>query len=446
MKSTRELATETLTNIFKEGLYSNIYLNKVLNENEISEKDRGLFTEIVYGTLRYKYTIDKILNSFLKNGTKRMSKDDLFLLNILRISIYQIKYLDKIPSFAAVNEAVEISKKRCGMSKSKLVNGVLRNFLRNKAKVEQDLQKSYVENLCFEYSFEEWMVNLLLSQYSEENVESILKGLNERPEISVRVNSLKTDYDSVYEELCNLEYNIKEGKVSPDAIYIKKGSNVEKNPLFNSGMITIQDESAMLVAEIMELKEDLKVLDLCSAPGGKTTHIAELMNNTGEIIACDIYDHKLKLVKDNVDRLGIQNVKLMNLDATVYNNDFINSADRVLIDVPCSGLGIIRKKPEIKWNKNKNELEALVKIQRDILTKASDYVKTGGYLIYSTCTLNKNENIENISWFLKKDDRFVVEKIFMGNLENFQYDNLGTVTILPNENMDGFYIARLKRK
>jgi 16S rRNA (cytosine967-C5)-methyltransferase len=170
------------------------------------------------------------------------------------------------------------------------------------------------------------------------------------------------------------------------------------------------------------------------------------MNNTGEIIACDIYDHKLKLVKDNVDRLGIQNVKLMNLDATAYNDSFINYADRVLIDVPCSGLGIIRKKPEIKWNKNKNELEALVKIQRDILTKASDYVKKGGYLIYSTCTLNKNENIENINWFLEKDDRFVVEKIFMGNLENFQYDNLGTVTILPNENMDGFYIARLKRK
>ncbi|SHH17374.1 16S rRNA (cytosine(967)-C(5))-methyltransferase RsmB [Clostridium grantii] len=446
MKSTRELAVETLTNIFVDGLYSNIYLSKVLNESEINEKDRGLFTEIIYGTLRYKYTIDKILDSFLKDGTKKMSKNDPLLLNVLRISIYQIKYLDKIPPFAAVNEAVEITKKRCGMPKSKLVNGVLRNYLRNKEKPDEKLKKSYTETLSFEHSFENWMVKLLLAQYSKEDVESILNGLNQRPEITVRVNSLKADYDTVVESLSKLEYSIKEGEVSPEAIYIRKGSNVEKNPLFNEGLITIQDESAMLVAEVMELKDNLKVLDLCSAPGGKTTHIAELMNNTGNIIACDIYDHKLKLVKDNIERLGIENVELMNFDATVYNEKFVNYADRVLIDVPCSGLGIIRKKPEIKWNKNKNELDALIKIQKDILVKAADYVKSGGYLIYSTCTLNKNENIKNISWFLEKDDRFEIEKIFLGNLSNLRYDNLGTLTILPNENMDGFYIARLKRK
>lgn len=444
--NTRELAADTLTELFRNKLYSNIYLGKVLNESDLPQNDRGLFTEIVYGTIRYRHTIDFILNNFLKNGIKKLKSENPFLLNILRTAIYQIKYLDKVPDFAVVNEAVNIAKQRCDVYKSKFVNGVLRNYLRNKEKYESFKDNNFVQELTLNYSFQTWMVKLMIDQYGKEVAEKILCGLNERPQVTVRVNGLKTDYDSAFEQLEGLGYEVEEGRISPEAIYIKKGSNVEQNPLFKDGFITIQDESAMLVAEVMDIMDNLTVLDLCSAPGGKTTHIAELMNNTGEIFAFDIYEHKLELIKENLKRLDINNVELEIMDATMYNHNLVNLADRVLLDVPCSGLGIIRKKPEIKWSKNPQELSSLIKIQRDILSNAADYVKSGGTMVYSTCTINKRENIDNIEWFLEKDSRYYVDKIFLGNSENFQYDRLGALTVLPNQYMDGFFIAKLKRK
>ena len=439
MNNAREIATKIVCDVFKNKSYSNILLGVELNKSNLNELDKSLVTEIVYGTIKYKYSIDKIIENYTGKNFKKL---DNFVLNVLRISIYQIRYLDKIPDFAVVNEAVNLTKKNVSIGASKLVNGVLRNYLRNKDKNYCDGNE--IEKLSFQSSFPTWLTKHFINDYGKEVGKKILNGLNERPAITVRVNSLKGDYDEVYEKLESYNYVISEGYVAPEAIRIINGKNIENNPLFSQGYITVQDESAMLVAPSMELEENLNVLDLCSAPGGKTTHISEIMNNTGKVLALDIYEHKLDLISDNVKRLGIKNIKTNIQDATIFNDNFKDKFHRVLIDVPCSGLGIIRKKPEIKYNKTPKDLKEIVKIQKQILENAAKYVKNNGYILYSTCTLNKMENENNIEEFLRKNKNFKVEKLFFGNVDNIIYNDLG-VSILPNEYMDGFFITKIKR-
>lgn len=440
MDNARMVAVDILQTIFDKGGYSNIVLNNKINKSNLENRDKGLVTEIVYGTIKYKYTIDKILSKFLKSG---INKQDSFVLNILRITIYQIKYLEKIPEFAAVNEAVELTKKHKSLGASKLVNGVLRNYLRNKNILFYN-ENIEAEALSFNYSFEPWMVRLFTKQYGKETAIDIMKGLNRVPSVTLRINNLKTNYETAVEMLKANDYEIEEGSVCPEAVRIIKGKSIENNPLFTKGMATVQDESAMLVAPSMSLNLNMTVLDLCSAPGGKTTHISEIMNNTGIVYAFDVHKDKLALIEENAKRLGISNVKCNTLDATVFKEELKGLGDRVLIDVPCSGLGIIRKKPEIKWTKSETELNKLIDIQRKIMINASSYVRTGGYMLYSTCTLNKKENEENIKWFLSKNKNYSYEKVDFGNAFNICYSDFG-VTILPNENMDGFFIAKLKK-
>lgn len=439
MDNARKIATDILVEVFEKKAYSNIVLGYELNKSNLNEKDKALVTEIVYGTIKYKYSIDKILKYFLN---KNFEKTDKFILNLLRITIYQIRYLDKIPEFAAVNEGVNIAKKTISLGASRLVNGVVRNYIRNK-NLQYWKEGNIFEELAFKYSYPQWIIKLFLEQYGIELCEEILSGLNERPGVTVRVNSFKGNYEAVFTELEANDYIVEEGYVCPEAIKILKGRNIEENPLFKAGYITVQDESAMLVAPSMDLVEGNTVLDLCSAPGGKTTHIGELMNNTGKVFAYDIYEHKLKLIRENIDRLGLSNIELDILDATNFQENLINKGDRVLIDVPCSGLGIIRKKPEIKYNKNIKELKEIVKIQREIMKNAAKYVKENGILLYSTCTLNKEENEENIKWFLKEYPEFKIVPLYFGAAENIIYHKEGYVSILPNEYMDGFFIAKI---
>jgi 16S rRNA (cytosine967-C5)-methyltransferase len=440
MDSSRKLAVDIVDSILNKGAYSNIVLNSKLNKSGLQDRDKGLVTEIVYGTIKYKYTIDKILSSYLKYSTDKM---DSFVLNILRTAIYQIYFLDKVPEFAAVSEAVDIAKKHKSLASSKLVNGVLRNYLRNKSKVYYNT-KDKIQILCFKYSYEPWLVELFIKQYGEDKIEELLSGLNSTPDVTLRINSMRISFEDAYNNLKTMGYEIEEGTVCPEAIRIIKGKSIEQNPLFKEGMATVQDESAMLVAPSMDLKPGLTILDLCSAPGGKTTHISELMNNSGKVYAYDIHKDKLPLIEQNANRLGITNIKCGLLDASVYNASLEDSADRVLIDVPCSGLGIIRKKPEIKWTKNIKQLNEIIKIQKSIMENAAKYVKPGGLLLYSTCTLNKSENENNVKWFLSKFTNFILEPVYYGEVENILYDKFGA-TILPNNYMDGFFIAKLKR-
>lgn len=440
MENSRKLAVDVLEQVLNNKAYSNIALGNVLNKADINSKDKGLITEIVYGTIKYKYTLDKIIQSFLKQN---ISKLDSYVLNILRCTLYQIIYLDKVPSFAAVDEGVEITKKHVSIGASKLVNGVLRNYLRSKDNKYFN-ENDDLERLCFNYSFEKWMVDLFIHQYGSKTAEKILIGSNAVPYVTVRVNSIKASYEEAFQSLESNGYNLLEGTICPEAINIVKGKNVEENPLFQNGLITVQDESAMLVAPTLSAEENQTVLDMCSAPGGKTTHISEIMNNTGTVKAFDIHEKKLTLIKSNAARLGINNIVCQVLDASKLDENLVNSADRILVDAPCSGLGIIRKKPEIKWEKSTKQLNSIVDIQKKILSNAAKYIKQNGIIVYSTCTLNKKENEENINWFISQFPQFKIEPLFWGNLENIIYHKEGYATILPNEAMDGFFICKLR--
>lgn len=439
MNSARKTAVKILKEVFDKNAYSNIVLGRELNNSQLNDKDKALVTEIVYGTLKYRYTIDNILSYYIKSGLEKL---ETYILNILRISVYQIAYLDKIPEFAVVNEAVELAKNKSPKG-AKLVNGVLRSYLRTKGSVDYYNKNNKLEELSFKYSFPMWMVKLFVESYGNEQAEKILDGLNLVPSVTVRVNNLKTDYEEAWQRLEESGYDIEEGKICPEAIQIKKGKNIEDNPLFKDGLITVQDESAMMIAPSMDLEENMVILDLCSAPGGKACHAAEIMNNTGRVLAFDIHESKLPLIKENAERLGINNIRCGVLDAAIYSQAYNDKADRVLIDVPCSGLGIIRKKPEIKWTKDKQSIKNLVKIQREIILNAAKYVKKGGKLIYSTCTLSKEENEENIKWFIKKCPEFTIEPLYYGKIDNIIYHKEGYITILPDKNMDGFFVAKM---
>lgn len=441
MNSARKTAVKILKEVFDKNAYSNVVLGRELNNSELNDKDKSLVTEIVYGTLKYRYTIDNILNYYIKSG---LGKLETYILNILRISIYQIEYLDKIPEFAVVNEAVELAKNKSPKG-AKLVNGVLRSYLRTKGSAEYYNKNNKLEELCFKYSFPTWMVKLFVDSYGSDQAEKILNGLNLVPSVTVRVNNLKADYEEAWKKLEENGYDIEEGKICPEAIQIKKGRSIDDNPLFVNGLITVQDESAMMIAPSMDLEENMVVLDLCSAPGGKACHAAEIMNNTGKVLAFDIHENKLPLIKENAERLGINTIRCSVLDAATYSQAYKDTGDRVLIDVPCSGLGIIRKKPEIKWTKDKNVIRDLVKIQREIMLNAAKYVKKDGKLIYSTCTLSKEENEENIKWFIKKCPEFTIEPLYYGKIDNIIYHKEGYITILPDKNMDGFFVAKMIR-
>jgi len=435
----RELAVKILDRVLNEGAYSNIILSKELNESELNDKDKSLLTEIVYGVLRRRKTLDIIISNFVKD-IKLMNKDTL---NILRVAIYQMNFLDKIPSYAACNEAVEEAK-QISEGDSKLVNGILRNFTKNPDDIEVPGNK--IDEYAYKFSFEPWMIRLLIKQYGEPISKKIMSGLNAIPQVSVRVNEIKADYDEAFEELEALEYEVEEGAVCPEAISIKGGKSIENNPLFNEGKITVQDESAMIIAPLLELEEGMTVIDLCSAPGGKTTHIAEILQNTGKVLAFDLHESKLGLIRENCERLGLTNVEVNTNDATKLNPELIGCSDRILLDVPCSGIGIIRKKPEIKWNKTRNDLKNVIPVQRDIMENAWMYLKNGGIMIYSTCTLNKEENEENIEWFVSKHKDCSVKKIFVGKQDNLVYNRNGSLTIMPNESMDGFFVAKLEKR
>lgn len=439
MKTCRTLAVDVIERVLNEGAYSNILLSSELNNSELNEKDRALATEITYGTLRRLRTIDDTIGAFVKD-IKLMDRK---ILTILRIAIYQLKYLDKVPSYAVTNEAVEMAKE-VSEEASKLVNGILRNYIKEEGKVKINFFNR-IHSYAYQYSLEPWMIKLLIKQYGEEEAKYIMEGFNYTPGTSVRVNSLKGDYDEVYDELEEKGYEIEEGYICPESIIITGGKNIENNELFTEGKITVQDESAMLVAPILDLKEGDTVLDLCSAPGGKTTHSAELLNNTGKVLAFDIHEHKLALIKENCERLGITNVECDVMDATKLNANLVASSSKIILDVPCSGLGIVRRKPEIKWTKKRNDLKNIVEVQRQIMENAWEYLRNDGTLIYSTCTLNKEENEENVEWFLNKHKDCKIEKIFVGKMENLVYNEDGSLTVLPNEYMDGFYIAKLKK-
>ena len=368
----------------------------------------------------------------------------------LRLALYQIIFLDRVADYAAINESVNIIKKLDKKSAG-FVNAVLRNIIRRKDEICQ-IEENSADNIAIKYSYEKWIIDRLIAEHGLYKAKEIVKALAQKPKLYLRVNRTKMDgFDSLEEFrdfiISELEKEgIKAEKISflQEAIRVENFKNIESNNLFKRGYISVQDISSMLVSKVVNPKENSKVLDLCAAPGGKTTHLAELMNNTGQVVSQDIYDHKLKMIDWYAKRLDLRNIKVKKGDALELNRDYKEKFDYVLSDLPCSGMGIVRRKPEIKYKKEE-EVDKLPEIQLAILKNAAEYVKEGGSLVYSTCTIFKEENMGLVYKFLEENQEFNLEAIENINLESSTLAS-GYINIYPDEfNMDGFFICKLKK-
>ena len=428
----KQVAINLISQVDK-GAYSNIALNETFKTLNINSKEKAFITEIFYGVIRNK----KFLDYIIEKNTKEIKKE--WIRNLLRISIYQITFMDS-DNKGVVWEATELAKKKYGVAISKFINGTLRNYLRNK---DSELKRLGDErNYELLYSIPKWFCDILEKQYGNDNLKQAITSLKKIPYLSVRVNKLKYSEEEFEEFLKEKDIQIIK-KV--DTVYYINSGLIINSEEFKTGKIIAQDASSYLAAKNLEVIPNELVLDICAAPGGKTAVLAENMENRGEIIAIDIHQHKIKLIDTNMKKLGIDIVKATVMDARNVNKQG-RKFDKILVDVPCSGYGVIRKKPEILYSKNKENIEELAKLQLEILNSAADILKDGGELIYSTCTITDEENTNNIKKFLEDRKEFRVEKLYIPENVLGDFDSLGGFCINYKEKiMDNFYIIKLKK-
>jgi len=439
MISSRELALHILMDIEKNEAFSNILLNNKLLSSNLSSNDKRLTTQIVYGVIANKITIDHIIK---KCSKIKFNKISLPILTILRTGIFQLYYLDKIPASAVCNEGVKLAKKYGHVSSANFVNAILRNVSRTEKKEFFKGVNNKKTWLSLFYSYPEWMVNLWIKQYGEDETEKLLKANIKTLYDCVRVNTLLT----TREKMISRFKNSKPGKL-PDIIYVENILEVLSSDEFNNGLVTVQDEAPSLVSHLLDAKETDNILDICAAPGGKTTHVATLTNNKANILAMDLYENRCKLIYDTAKRLKITSITVKANDAREFNPELENKFDRIIADVPCSGLGVIRKKPDIKFNIKEEDIANINKIQKDILKNVARYLKVGGRLVYSTCTNVFLENQETVKWFLKEYPNFKIDTD-TNLIPNEWKDSLneGMLSLLPSKNgCDGFFIVSLTK-
>ncbi len=422
-----------LISFVDKGSYSNIVLNDAFKEFYLTAKEKAFITEIFYGVLRNKNFLDYMI----EKNTKVIKKE--WIRNLLRISIYQLTFMSS-DAKGVVWEATEIAKKH-GIAISKFINGTLRNYLRNK---DLEIKKLHDEkNYEILYSIPQYFCDILEKQYGSENLNQAIISLKKIPYLSVRVNKLKYSEEEFEEFLKERDIQIIK-KV--DSVYYVNSGLIINSKEFKEGKIIAQDASSYLAAKNLGVKPNDLVLDICAAPGGKTAVLAEVMENKGEIIAIDIHQHKKKLIEENMKKLGIDIVKATVLDARNVNKQG-RKFDKILVDVPCSGYGVIRKKPEILYTKNRENVEELASLQLEILNSAADILKDGGELIYSTCTIISQENTENVEKFLNERKEFKVKALNIPENVSGEYDKLGGFSInYKEEIMDNFYIIKLVKE
>lgn len=417
----------------ENGKYSNIALNEYFKQNDLNKKEKGFITELFYGVIRKKifldYEIDKRTSSIKKDWIR----------NILRISMYQIAFM-KSDDKGVVWEATELAKKKFGVPVGKFVNGVLRSYIRELENDILELKENDKEDILLSYP--RWFYDKIKQEYKEE-ANLFLESLKKIPYISFRVNTLKYSEEEFEKLLESLNINIVK-KV--DTVYYLESGILLYSDEFKNGKIIVQDASSYLSAKNLNPKSNESVLDTCSAPGGKTAVLGELMKNEGELLALDIYPHKLKLIEENCKKLGIDFVRTVKMDARKLNQQG-KKFDKILVDAPCSGYGVLRKKPEALYNKNIENVEELSKLQFEILESAAQVLKDDGELVYSTCTILKEENSDNIGKFLEKYPEFETTELYIPENVNGTYDEFGGFTIDYHEDiLDGFYIAKLRKK
>lgn len=442
MANARELALQTLTDILIGGAYSNHALHDQIEKNELTIQEKNFMTELVYGTLQHHQLLDFYATPFFQGKVKG------WIRILVQMTLYQILFLDSVPEHAAISEAVNIAKKRGGQFNGKLVNAILREMSRQPLPSLDEI-KDESERLAIETSHPLWLIKLWMKQFGIEKTMQMAKANNERVQVTIRTNGIRGTREELKQKLQAEGIECHEGALSPDALVITKG-NAIKTKAFEQGWFYVQDEASMLVARALKPKHHSKVLDTCSAPGGKTTHVAEMMRQTGTVYAHDIYPHKIKLIEDNVKRLGLTNVVATLQDALTLNERYKGeSFDSVLVDAPCSGLGILRRHPEVKVTKKPEDLDGIISIQKQILNTVAPLVKVGGTLLYSTCTVNRKENDKMIEEFLKKHEEFELDSTLAQRLPTELSDQAhqGMIQLFPGDyETDGFFIACLKRK
>lgn len=442
--SARFAAMNALVKVANQQAYSNLLINQILNESQLSEKDGRLMTEIVYGTISRRLTLEYGLAPFIAKA----KKVENWVYQLLLLSLYQLEYLDRVPEHAIVDEAVEIAKARGNIGASRFVNGVLRTIQREGVPAIDEI-KDPVERLSVEISMPRWLVEQFIDEIGMDETRKLGLSLFTPSKVSARVNTELSDREQVLTDLADDGLEVVASQISPVGIVGEKGF-LAGSWLFKEGKLTIQDETSMLVAPSLQIEPQHQVLDACAAPGGKTTHIANYLDalQGGKVTALDIHEHKVKLIMDNAERLQVsEKIEPFVLDARKVSEKFEDETfDRILADVPCSGLGLLRRKPDIKYSKQASDFASLPKIQLEILNSLAPKLKKSGLLVYSTCTVSKKENQDVIAEFLANHPDFEGVNV-MGAEEFVENDRFPSVTIYPHQyQTDGFFICCLKRK
>ncbi|WP_019124318.1 16S rRNA (cytosine(967)-C(5))-methyltransferase RsmB [Peptoniphilus grossensis] len=429
MKNPREKALQIINDVLYKGAFLEESL-EILKKSNIDERDYNFIKEITTGVIRNRTYLDYVIKINSRVKIKRIHK---IILSILEMAIYQMYFLDKVPDYSIVDESVNLAKIYGNRGSISFTNGILRSI--SKKDAPQVKIEDSIDNLSTFYSHPKFYTEYFYNNYGEEFTKKLLKANNEMPPFTIRVNTLKTSKSDLMSNLKELGFEIEE-TVYDNALNILNPKGVIDTKYFDEGHFYVQDLGSILVASFLNPRENSSLLDLCAAPGGKTTHLAELMNNTGEIIACDKSQGKIKLIQENAKRLGVKNIETRVNDARVLNKDFIDKFDYVLVDAPCSGTGLYRKKPDIKWNKDLEDIKSLAEIQLEILDKAKDYVKDGGELLYSTCSLSKIENEDVVNKFLENNKNFKIKKL----------RNREVLKLFPStDGSDGFSITLMEK-
>ncbi len=446
MASGREAALKILYETEQKDGYLNIVFANHMRGSDLAREERALAKELVSGVMQHKITLDYVIRSY---SSIRLKKISPYILQILRMGIYQLYFMDKIPASAAVNESVKLAKKYGHKASAGFVNAILHKASdAGKIKLPEK-EKNVAEYLSVAYSHPDALVKWYIDTFGIDRAESLLAQNNLTPPIEARVNTLKASRKDVIKILADEGIIAHESDVTDCGIVLERGKNPEKTRAYHDGLFSIQGISSQLAALALSPEAGQTVLDLCCAPGGKTAHLAELMKNEGEILASDLYEHRLGQVRENAKRLGISIIEATQMDALTEKKEYLNKADKILLDVPCSGLGIIRRKPDIKYKEAISDFDELVLIQKNILNICAKYLKIEGELVYSTCTVNPQENMGVVNSFLEKNPDFCIVSAaseHIGDRLNSDMEK-GYITLYPDEHgCDGFFICKLKRR
>ncbi len=436
----RGTAVKILDRIERTDSYLEKLLDHELKNSDLSGQDKALLYELVHGVVRWMGRLDWILAGFYKG---QFSKAIPVLKNALRVALYQIMFLDKIPDYAIVNEAVDFVKKLQGQKPADITNAVLRNIIRSKNGLRYpDPAENLVSYLAAYYSHPTWLAKRWVDRYGREAVETLMAANNERPTLTLRINGLKVDRQEFEGLLQSVNLRYTPGIYNDHFYRLQILTNIQNWQYFAEGYFAIQDESTGMPCLLLDVKPGMRVLDMCAAPGGKSAYIADLMSNTGEVVSLDKFESRVKMMQANLDRLGVSIVKFVTTDALEYEDDLF---DRVLVDAPCSGLGTLSKKPDIKWKRDLLDIKKLNPIQEDLLNKAAEMVKVGGAVVYSTCTIEPEENYEVVKKFLSEHENFRLDDA-SAYVDKTIVDGNGCIQSLPHrDKMDGAFSARLVR-